>query len=72
MALNFFDTHTLLASVREITPARSFLLDRYFPTNTASDVFTTTDVNTKRETRKPRRLFRQERTASQFFVTDTK
>lgn len=44
MALNFFDTHTLLASVREITPARSFLLDRYFPTNTASDVFTTTDV----------------------------
>lgn len=44
MALDFFATRTLLASVQQITPARSFLLDRYFPTNTASDVFSTQNV----------------------------
>lgn len=44
MAFNFYDTHTLLASVRELAPIRSFLLDRYFPTNAASDLFSTTDV----------------------------
>ena len=44
MALNLFSTLVLLASVQEIAAARSFLLDRYFPTNEASDVFTTTDV----------------------------
>lgn len=44
MPVNFFDTHTLLASVEEISPLRRFLLDRYFPTNTASDVFATSDV----------------------------
>lgn len=44
MALNLFSTIVLLASVQEIAAARSFLLDRYFPTNEASDVFTTTDV----------------------------
>lgn len=44
MAFNFYDTHTLLASVRELAPIRSFLLDRYFPTNAASDLFATEDV----------------------------
>lgn len=44
MPVNFFDTHTLIRSVEEITPVRRFLLDRYFPTNSASDVFATSDV----------------------------
>ena len=33
MAFNFYDTHTLLASVQQLPPLHSFLLDRYFPTN---------------------------------------
>lgn len=44
MAFNFYDTHHLLASVKELAPLHSFLLDRYFPTNEATDVFATTDV----------------------------
>lgn len=44
MALNWTDTHTLLASVQQLPPLNTFLLDRYFPTNAASDVFSTTDV----------------------------
>lgn len=44
MAYNFYETHTLLASVQELAPCHSFLLDRYFPTNAATDVFTTNDV----------------------------
>lgn len=44
MAFNFYDTHTLLASVRELAPISSLLLDRYFPTNAATDVFATNDV----------------------------
>lgn len=44
MAFNFYDTHTLLASVQELPPLHTFLLDRYFPTNAARDIFTTTDV----------------------------
>ena len=35
MAFNFYDTHTLLASVQQLPPLHSFLLDRYFPTNAA-------------------------------------
>ena len=44
MAFNFYDTHTLLASVQQLPPLHTFLLDRYFPTNAASDIFSTTDV----------------------------
>lgn len=44
MALNFFDTHTLLASVQQLEPLHTFLLDRYFPTNSATDIFATDDV----------------------------
>lgn len=44
MAVNFFDTHTLLASVQLLPPLHTFLLDRYFPTNEASDIFSTDDV----------------------------
>lgn len=44
MAFNFYDTHTLLASVESLPPLHTFLLDRYFPTNAATDIFSTTDV----------------------------
>lgn len=38
------DTHTLLMLVKEVPPLNTFLLDRYFPSNQAKDVFSTTDV----------------------------
>lgn len=44
MAFNFYDTHHLLASVQQLPPLHTFLLDRYFPTNAARDIFTTNDV----------------------------
>ena len=44
MPFNFYDTHTLLAAVEQLTPPTSFLRDRYFPTNEATDIFSTTDV----------------------------
>ena len=44
MPFNFYDTHTLLASVQQLAPLHTFLLDRYFPTNAASDIFSTNDV----------------------------
>lgn len=44
MAFNFYDTHTLLAAVQQLTPPSTFLRDRYFPTNNATDIFSTNDV----------------------------
>lgn len=44
MAFNYYDTHTLLASVKQLAPLHTFLLDRYFPTNEATDIFATDDV----------------------------
>ena len=44
MAFNYYDTHTLLASVKQLAPLHTFLLDRYFPTNAATDIFATDDV----------------------------
>lgn len=45
MALDIFKTHYLLAAVEtNLTPARTFLRDRYFPTNDATDLFATEDV----------------------------
>lgn len=44
MPFNYYETHHLLASVRQLPPTHSFLLDRYFPTNEATDVFATDDV----------------------------
>lgn len=44
MAFNYYDTHHLLASVQQLPPLHTFLLDRYFPTNAASDIFATNDV----------------------------
>ena len=44
MPFNFYDTHTLLMAVQQLTPASTFLRDRYFPTNDASDIFSTEDV----------------------------
>ena len=44
MPFNFYDTHTLIMAVEGLNPAHSFLRDRYFPTNAATDIFSTTDV----------------------------
>lgn len=44
MSFHFFDTHTLLMAVQQLTPPVTFLRDRYFPTNEASDIFATDDV----------------------------
>lgn len=44
MAFNFYETHTLLMAVQQLTPAVTFLRDRYFPTNDSTDVFATDDV----------------------------
>lgn len=44
MSFNFYDTHTLLRSVQQLLPVSTFLRDRYFPTNAATDIFSTTDV----------------------------
>lgn len=44
MALDIFKTHHLLAAVKTLVPARTFLRDRYFPTNDATDLFMTDDV----------------------------
>ncbi len=44
MPFNFFDTHNLLMAVEQLTPPTTFLRNRYFPTNDASDIFATNDV----------------------------
>lgn len=44
MSFDIFKTHHLLMAVEQLVPARSFLRDRYFPTNDATDVFSTDDV----------------------------
>ena len=44
MAFNFYETHNLLMAVEQLTPPTTFLRDRYFPTNDATDVFSTNDV----------------------------
>lgn len=44
MAFNIYDTHTLLTSVQQLAPIHTFLQDRYFPTNPATDIFATDDV----------------------------
>lgn len=44
MAFNFYETHNLLMAVQELTPPTTFLRDRFFPTNDATDIFSTDDV----------------------------
>ena len=44
MPFNFYDTHNLLMAVKELDTPTTFLRDRYFPTNDATDLFSTTDV----------------------------
>lgn len=44
MPFDIFATHTMLAAIQQLTPATSFLRDRYFPTNDATDIFATEDV----------------------------
>jgi len=43
MAINLYDTYTMLEAVKLIKPRSTFLRDRYFPTS-ASDIFTTKSV----------------------------
>ena len=38
MALDIYSTHTLLLAVEQLTPPTTFLRDRYFPTNEATDI----------------------------------
>lgn len=44
MAFDITNTHHLLAAYEQATPVSSFLRDRYFPCNPATDVFSTDDV----------------------------
>lgn len=44
MALDFLNTYQLLQAVKEQPPMSTFLRDRYFPTNDATDIFATTKV----------------------------
>jgi len=44
MPLDIYSTHTLLAAIELIPPSHTFLRDRYFPTNDATDLFSTDDV----------------------------
>lgn len=42
--MNLFKTENLIAAIRDVTPASSFLRDTYFPTNANTDIFVTDDV----------------------------
>lgn len=44
MAFNFFETYNLLMAIQEMDRPSSFLRDRYFPTNAATDIFSTENV----------------------------
>ena len=44
MAIDFLNTYQLLQAVKEQPPMSTFLRDRYFPTNDATDIFATTKV----------------------------
>jgi len=44
MAFDIYSTHSLLMAVEQIAPLHTFLRDRYFPTNDATDIFATDDV----------------------------
>ena len=51
MPFNFYDTHTLLMAVQQLAPAATFLRDRYFPTNDASDIFALSLIHISEPTR---------------------
>lgn len=42
--MNIYDTHYMLAAVRELKPEHTFFKRRYFPTNTNMDIFGTAKV----------------------------
>lgn len=44
MAINIYSTHTMLAAIKQMLPNRTFLRDRYFPTDESKDIFPTEDV----------------------------
>mgnify|MGYP002513138585 CR=1 FL=1 len=46
---NIYDTHHLLTSVQLLPPVTNFLLDRYFPTHAATDIFAPNDNITRAE-----------------------
>ena len=57
MAIDFLNTYQLLQAVKEQPPMSTFLRDRYFPTNDATDIFW---LNTKTATEKSRRSCHRE------------
>ncbi len=44
MGIDVYSTHALLIGVRQLHTPTTFLRDRYFPTNEATDIFATKDV----------------------------
>ena len=42
--MDIYTTRYLLAAIKEITAATTFLRDRYFPTNPTTDIFATSEV----------------------------
>lgn len=44
MAINIYSTYTMLAAIKQMLPHRTFLRDRYFPTDESKDIFPTEDV----------------------------
>lgn len=44
MPIDISNTHQLIMAVEEMPKAKSFLRDRYFPTNESTDIFSTNDV----------------------------
>lgn len=44
MAINIYSTHTMLAAIKQMLSHRTFLRDRYFPTDDSRDIFPTEDV----------------------------
>ena len=44
MPIDIYSTYYMLMSVREMPPVQTFFLSRYFPTNAATDLFSTNEV----------------------------
>ena len=53
--MNIFDTYYMLAAVNELPPEHTFFKRRYFPTNTAMDIFGTSKVLADYKDNKQRR-----------------
>jgi len=44
MNINILSSHALIRSAEQLVPPKTFLRDRYFPTNPTTDIFATDDV----------------------------